>query len=497
VSSIAPNKDIPQSTRPGSGGPNRGRPAGRRGALLRPGAPELVPWHAAGPRPRARRAREHRPGGGDRRGDPPLGAVLPGARLRARARRPARAGVSAGGLFPAALLLGAALHALSAALVARIAGRWFGNRSALAAGLLFALDPVMVHYRDPGPRRRRSPWRSSSPAWNAFAAALRDPERARSWAGAGLFWAAAALVRPNYLLAWIAGPRARGRPGPGGGARASSRAASRRRAPLRRAVGLAVEGERRDRLPPVAGGLQPLGRQPARRQRPVLHPARERLARPRAGQSRAGRVGPTSSSGTPGAARRTSHDERALAEALPRRGLGPSRALGRARWRARPMRSSTTGSSTTTRPSPSTRRSRPGCGGTRSAGGACSCSASRAPPGSRPNPRARRRRSGRCRPRAPPRSSSSSRARGSGCPWPRSWRSSPGAPSARRDSGGAGPPPAARRSRLRHRGRVRGILGLRRGPTTARPSSRTTPSSPGPRLRSATTPPRSARRRRP
>jgi len=115
------------------------------------------------------------------------------------------AGVSAGALFPAALLLGAALHAFSAALVARIAGRWFGNRAALAAGLLFALDPVMVHY--------------STQALDAalalalflagldrLAAALRDPDRAWPWAGAGICWAAAALARPNYLLAWALVP---------------------------------------------------------------------------------------------------------------------------------------------------------------------------------------------------------------------------------------------------------------------------------------------------
>jgi len=55
-------------------------------------------------------------------------------------------GVPAGGLFPAALLLGTALHAADTALVACVARRWFGNRAALAGGLLFAFDPVMVHY---------------------------------------------------------------------------------------------------------------------------------------------------------------------------------------------------------------------------------------------------------------------------------------------------------------------------------------------------------------
>jgi len=110
-------------------------------------------------------------------------------------------GVSAGGLFPAALVLGAALHALDAALVARIARRWFGDRAALAAGLLLALDPVMVHYATQALDATLS-LALFLLGLDRLAAALAAPDRARAWAGAGISWAAAALVRPNYLLAW-------------------------------------------------------------------------------------------------------------------------------------------------------------------------------------------------------------------------------------------------------------------------------------------------------
>lgn len=114
-------------------------------------------------------------------------------------------GVSAGGLFPAALLLGAALHALDAALVACIARRWFGGTAALAAGLLFALDPVMVHYATQALDATLS-LALFLAGLNCLAAALAAPDRARAWAGAGIFWAAATLVRPNYLLDWVLVP---------------------------------------------------------------------------------------------------------------------------------------------------------------------------------------------------------------------------------------------------------------------------------------------------
>jgi len=114
-------------------------------------------------------------------------------------------GVPAGGLFPAALAAGAALHAAGAALAALLARRWFGGASALAAGLLFALDPVLVHFATQALDSTLSLTLFLA-GLSAFAAALAAPERARPWAGAGALWAAAALVRPNYLLVWFAAP---------------------------------------------------------------------------------------------------------------------------------------------------------------------------------------------------------------------------------------------------------------------------------------------------
>jgi 4-amino-4-deoxy-L-arabinose transferase-like glycosyltransferase len=117
------------------------------------------------------------------------------------------AGVSAGGLFPAALLFGALLHGINTALVAAIAGRPFGARGALIAGLFFGFDPVLVHF--------------ATQALDAtlslafflgglffFLAAVTAPQRARAWAAAGLLWAAATLARPNYLLVWALVPAA-------------------------------------------------------------------------------------------------------------------------------------------------------------------------------------------------------------------------------------------------------------------------------------------------
>jgi 4-amino-4-deoxy-L-arabinose transferase-like glycosyltransferase len=114
-------------------------------------------------------------------------------------------GVSAAGLFPAALLLGAVLHAVNAALVAKIARRWFGDRAALIGGLLFGLDPVMVHYATQALDSTLS--LTFFLAGLVFlAAALAEPDKAGRWAAAGISWAAATLVRPNFLLAWIVVP---------------------------------------------------------------------------------------------------------------------------------------------------------------------------------------------------------------------------------------------------------------------------------------------------
>jgi len=114
-------------------------------------------------------------------------------------------GVTTGGLFSAALALGVLLHALNAALVAGVAGRWFGGAGALAAGLLFALHPVFVHYSTQA--------LDAVPALSLFLVGLwalagvidrapGDAAAAWRWAVASGAWAAATLCRPNYLVAW-------------------------------------------------------------------------------------------------------------------------------------------------------------------------------------------------------------------------------------------------------------------------------------------------------
>jgi 4-amino-4-deoxy-L-arabinose transferase-like glycosyltransferase len=113
--------------------------------------------------------------------------------------------VTAGGLFPVALALGAMLHALNAGLIARLARGWLGDRAALAAGLLAALHPVFVHYATQA--------LDATPALTLFllglnflATGINTPGGAGWWLGASGCWAAAALMRPNYLLVWITLP---------------------------------------------------------------------------------------------------------------------------------------------------------------------------------------------------------------------------------------------------------------------------------------------------
>jgi hypothetical protein len=115
------------------------------------------------------------------------------------------AGVPAAGLFPAALLLGVILHALGAVAVGTLTARWFGNTAAVVSGVLFAMNPVLVHFATQA--------LDSTFSLTLFLAGLlyldasvAVPGKMRFWATASLFWAAAAIVRPNYLLVWILVP---------------------------------------------------------------------------------------------------------------------------------------------------------------------------------------------------------------------------------------------------------------------------------------------------
>ena len=115
-------------------------------------------------------------------------------------------GVTASGLFSGSLALGTFLHACNAGFVALIARRWFGPAAALVAALLFALNPVLVHYSTQA--------LDSVPALTFFLAGLAlvapaltpGENRPLRWAGASLCWACATLLRPNYLLVWLTLP---------------------------------------------------------------------------------------------------------------------------------------------------------------------------------------------------------------------------------------------------------------------------------------------------
>ena len=114
-------------------------------------------------------------------------------------------GIAPRGLFSAALALGALLHAVNAGLVARLALRWLGGAAALAAGLLTALNPVFIHYATQA--------LDATPALTLFLVGLNflarpgaAPASALPWLGASVGWAAASLMRPNYLLVWAVLP---------------------------------------------------------------------------------------------------------------------------------------------------------------------------------------------------------------------------------------------------------------------------------------------------
>jgi len=116
------------------------------------------------------------------------------------------AGVTAAGLFPMALAFGALLHAVNAALVATLARRWFGRWAGLAGGLLFALDPVFVHYATQALDATLS--LTLFLAGGCFLVAAWGSPRLGGWAAASSCWALATLVRPNFLLPWLVLPAA-------------------------------------------------------------------------------------------------------------------------------------------------------------------------------------------------------------------------------------------------------------------------------------------------
>ena len=113
------------------------------------------------------------------------------------------AGIPATGIFPGALVLGCLMHAANALLVSALAGRWFGPRAGLLSGLLLALDPVMVHYATQALDATLSLTLFLA-GINFLSPGVGKGGRISCWAGASIAWAAAGLVRPNFLLPWAA-----------------------------------------------------------------------------------------------------------------------------------------------------------------------------------------------------------------------------------------------------------------------------------------------------
>lgn len=111
------------------------------------------------------------------------------------------AGVPGPALFPAALLLGVLLHAANTLLVSSLSRRWFGPGAGLLAGLLFGLDPVMVHYATQALDATLSLTLFLAGLGLLFRS-LEPPGGQAGWAGASALWSAAAAVRPNFLLPW-------------------------------------------------------------------------------------------------------------------------------------------------------------------------------------------------------------------------------------------------------------------------------------------------------
>ena len=101
---------------------------------------------------------------------------------------------------------GLLLHVLNTLLVARLAQQWFDSaRAGLVAGLLHGLNPVLIH---------EATQILDGTLANTFfltglcflpaAVAAAPPRRPVVWLS--LAWTAAALVRPNFMLAWLVLP---------------------------------------------------------------------------------------------------------------------------------------------------------------------------------------------------------------------------------------------------------------------------------------------------
>lgn len=115
-------------------------------------------------------------------------------------------GTPAEQLFRAALLLGALLHALNAWLCARAAREWVSDESAVPAGLLYALNPVLVHFALQANDATLG-LTCFLAGLGALGAATKEARpRPKAWLAASLAWALATVVRPNYLLGWLAVP---------------------------------------------------------------------------------------------------------------------------------------------------------------------------------------------------------------------------------------------------------------------------------------------------
>lgn len=120
------------------------------------------------------------------------------------------AGLRATGLLTddapqAATAAGLLLHVLTTVLIARLAQRWFASgRAGFAAGLLHGLNPVLIH--------EATQVLDGTLANLFFLAGLLllpspdDPAPRRKATWLSLMWTAAALVRPQLLLGWLALP---------------------------------------------------------------------------------------------------------------------------------------------------------------------------------------------------------------------------------------------------------------------------------------------------